>query len=412
MLHAMRVLMLTQHFAPEVTACRFRIEAFATALVDRGHEVDVVCAVPNHPTGVIAEGYRGRALIRRRSGRLRVNYVWVRTGEEKSIAGRLANYGSFAAGAALAGSMRQRPDVILATSPPLPVATVGAALARRHRVPWVMDVRDLWPKVANVLGELGEGGPMMRVGGLLERAAYRSADTVVAVTEPFRRHVIEHAPPDKRVEVVPNGTTRKWLRVGGSEPDREALGLPDDRFVVAYAGNLGYYHGLDVIIEAAARLDDGFQLILIGHGPMREQLAQRAEELPAGRVRLLGLMEPELAASHLRAADALVVSLRRSLPDVLSSKLFDYCAVGRPLIVAAPGETRRVVEQADAALTVEPEDPSALAGAVRRLRDDEALRARLSGAGRSLAEQYLREDHAEAMAALLEGVAAGRPAYR
>lgn len=403
----MRVLLLTQHYVPEVTACRFRMEAFTDALVTRGHQVDVVTAVPNHPQGIVQEGYRGRPLIRKLSGRIGVNYVWVHVGPEKSVGSRLLYYGSFAAAATAVGSMLARPDVILATSPPLPVATAGSVLARRFGVPWVMDVRDLWPKVASVLGELEEG-PMYKMGGLLERSAYASAREVVTVTEPFADHIREQAPTGHPASVIPNGTTRKWLGYGEEGVDRAALGLPEDRFILGYAGNFGYYHALDIVAEAAAQLDDRFQLMLVGHGALGDELAKRAEELPEGRIQMMGLMEPDRAAAHLSACDALVVSLRRSLPDVLSSKLFDYCALGKPLIVSAAGETRRVVEEADAALTVEPEDPGALAAAVRRLRNEPELRERLSGAGRSLAREYLREDHAVRMAELLEETAAGR----
>lgn len=404
-LNRMRVLLASQHFAPEVTAARFRIEPFVRGLTGRGHEVDVICAVPNHPEGVIEAGYRGRPLVRKRDDGLRVNYVWVRTDPRKTMRTRLANYGSFTAAAVAVGSMAKRPDVVVASSPPLPVGLAGAMLANRHRVPWVLDVRDLWPKAAIVLGELGNERAI-DIAERLERWLYRDADLITTVTEPFRRHIAERSPPQSRIEVVSNGTTREWLRWGERDPDREALGLPADRFVWAYAGNLGLYHGLDVAMDAAELLGDGFQLVLIGHGPLREHLERRAAELPSGCVRLEGLMPPDAAAAYLRASDALLVALRASLTDVVSSKLFDYCAIGGPVIVAAAGETTRLAE--GAALTIPPESPAELAAAVRRLRDDPALRRRLADRGRELAREYLRETQAERFVDLLETVAADR----
>lgn len=397
----MRVLILTQHFTPEVTAARFRIEPFVTALVCRGHDVDVVCAVPNHPEGVIQTGFRARPLIRRRSGRLSVSYVWVRTTPEKTLRSRLSFYGSYAVMAAAVGAVMKRPDVVLASSPPLSVGAVGAALAARHRVPWVLDVRDLWPKAAVVLGELSEGRAS-RMAERLERRLYSDADAIVTVTDSFRRHVQERAPHEARIEVLLNGTTRDWLMRGERDPDRAALGLAEDRFIWAYAGNLGVYHGLDVAMDAAEILGEGFQLLLIGHGPLLSELERRAADLPEGAVRLEGLMGPDEAAARLRAADALLVALRASLTDVISSKLFDYCAMGRPVIVAAAGETRALGE--GATLTIPPEDPSALASAVRELRSDPALGVRLASAGRDLARSHLREVQAERMTELLEMV--------
>lgn len=397
----MRILILSQHFPPEVTASRFRVEAFTRSLIAQGHEVHVVCAVPNHPLGVIDPSFRGRSIVRKRRGNLRVTYVWVSTKQKKSLLTRLANYASYAFMATVVGALDRRPDVVLATSPPLPVGAAGAAVAARHRVPWVFDARDLWPRAAVVLGEL-KGERAIGAAEALERWLYKKADLIVTVTEPFRRYIEARAPAGKRVELVPNGTTRQWLRWGEGEADRDDLGHNGDRFVLAYAGNLGLYHALDVAVDAAGQLDDSFELMLIGHGPLRAELEERAKALPPGRVTLPGLMAPEDAAAHLRSADALLVSLHASLSDVLSSKLFDYCAIGRPVIVAAVGETRRVVEEAGAAFVVAPESPEEIAAAVRTLRGDPALRERLVIAGRELASQYLRERQAERMAALLE----------
>lgn len=404
----MRILIVSQHFSPEITAARFRMESLSRAATAAGHDVHVVCAVPNHPEGRIHDDYAGRFIARKRRGRLRVDYVWLSTSPVKSFRSRLVNYASFAATATLAGAFARRPDVVLATSPPLSVGAVGAVLARRHRAPWVMDVRDLWPKAAVVLGELGDPRAI-RAAESLERWLYADADAIVTVTESFRGQIRAVAPPDQTIELVYNGTTRDWLDWGAQRADRRTLGLDPDRFILAYAGNLGLYHSLEAGIDAMGLLDDRYRLLLIGHGPLRDALGQRAAALPAGRVEFAGLMTPRSAAAHLGAADALLVSLDSSLTDVLSSKLFDYCATGRPVIVAAEGETRRVVEAAGAALTVPPESPEELAAAVRRLRDDAALRERLSTRGRALAAEFLRERQSEMMVSVLERTArAGR----
>jgi glycosyltransferase involved in cell wall biosynthesis len=399
----MRVLILSQHFTPEVTAARFRIEPFVEALLGSGHEVEVVCAVPNHPEGVIHPGFRGRLLVRKRAPGLAVDYVWVRVTPEKTMRTRLELYGSYAALAVAIGGAARRPDVVLASSPPLTVGLAGALVAGRHRVPWVLDVRDLWPKAAVVLGELSSPRSIA-AAERLERWLYRRATLITTVTEPFRRHIAERAPARAAIEVLPNGTTRAWLERGARRPDRAALGMPADRFVWAYAGNLGLYHGLDTAMDAAELLGDGFQLHLIGHGPLRDELERRAAAMPPGQVRLEGLMPPDAAADRLLAADALLVALRASLDDVVSSKLFDYCALGRPVIVAATGETRRLAE--GAALLAAPEDPAAMADAVRTLRDDPDLGRRLGERARELAHDYLREAQAERLVSELEALTA------
>ncbi len=241
---------------------------------------------------------------------------------------------------------------------------------------------------------------------MLERRLYRSAASIVTVTEPFRRDIAERSGGPGKVRVIMNGTTRTWLDAGAEPPDGAALGLPSDRFVWAYAGNQGIAQGLSTAIEAAATLGDGFQLLLIGDGPLRGELRRQAGELPPGVVAFADLMQPAAAARHLRAADALLVPLdsQPGLEKFVPSKLFDCCAIGRPVVVAAAGEPTRLVEESGAGIPVPPGDAAALAAAVRGLSEDPERAARLGAAGREFAGRHLREHQVEELIAALEAV--------
>ena len=400
----MRALILTQHFAPEVTAARFRLEAFAKALVDRGHDVDVICPVPNHPSGVVAEGYRGRPIRVRRVGGSTVTYLRVVTAKRKTKVPRAAYYGSYAAMASVVGAARRRPDVILASSPPPSVAAVGALLAARHRAPLVLDVRDLWLQAALEFGEL-QGGRAFRAAERVERSVYARAAHIVTANDAFRRAIETRAPEGTTVEVVPNGTSEDWLRMGEADVARSSVGLPADGFVWAYAGNIGLAHGLEFAVDAADLLGPDYRLLVIGEGPRRAALEERVAQAPADSVDLRGLMLPEDAARHLRASDALLVSERQE--RTISAKLYDSCALGRPVVAACRGEQRRLIEREGIGLVVEHGDAGALAAAVRRLRSEPELRERLAESGRSFARSQLRSRQSERLAEILESVAAG-----
>ena len=403
----MRVLILTQHFTPEITAARSRLHPIAELLAARGHEVEVLTAVPNHPQGVIQEGFRHKAVVRRRLDGFDVRYVWVRASPRKTMANRLLLYGTYATMATLAGFASRRPDVIFASSPPLPVAAAARAIAIRHRVPWVMDVRDLWPEAAVVLGELSNER-MIRAAERLERRLYASAAAIVTVTDAFRSDIAERTDDDAKISVIRNGTTPLWLDMSNAEVSREQLGLASDRFIWTYAGNVGIAQGLEAAVEAAALLDDEVQLLIIGSGPVLDAVKARAADLPPGRVSFHGLVEPALAAQYLRASDATLVSLaaRPELAKFVPSKLFDCCAVGRPVILAAEGESRQLAADAEAVCPVAPGDPAALADAVRRLAADSDLRERLGRQGRSFAMQFLRERQIEQLEQVLQEAAA------
>jgi glycosyltransferase involved in cell wall biosynthesis len=387
----MRVLLFTQYYRPEITAAAMRTEAFVDGLVARGHEVGVVCEVPSHPQGVIDPAYRGRMVFRSEEDGAKVRRVWVYARPSKTAVSRIANYASYAALAAAAGFRASRPDVVLASSPPLPVGAAAAAVARRFGVPWVLDVRDLWPDIAVVLGQLPEGPPL-ELARRLERGLYRSASRITAVTEPFKEHIEANGGQGK-VTVIYNGTSATYIDAGQTDPDRDRLDIPADRFVLTYAGNLGIAQGLEAAVEAAGALDDDFQLLLLGDGPRRTALEEMAGRLPPGRVQFRDLVPPEEAARIMRASDSLLVPLAANpeLRAYVPSKLFDACAIGRPVIVATGGEPERLVSEQDAAICVPPEDSATLVDAIGKLRSDSDLAERLSRQAVAFASEHLRE---------------------
>jgi glycosyltransferase involved in cell wall biosynthesis len=402
----LRILIFTQYFTPEVLAPPARLHPIARILAERGHEVEVICEVPNYPEGIVQDGYRGRATVTREMDGFKVRYVWVRTSPVKTTRSRLLLYGSFMSSATVAGFLSPRPDLIFASSPPLFTAMAAMAAAKRHRVPWVMDVRDPWPEAAVALGEL-TNPRLIRIAERIERRLYASAAAIVTVTEPFRVDIAAKVDDPAKISIVPNGTSRMWLQAGEEEVDRDELGLGGERFLWTYAGNVGIAQGLDAAVDAAALLGDGFELLVIGAGPALADLQQRAAGLAPGSVSFRGMMQPAEAARHLRASDALLVPLgaQPALAKFVPSKLFDFCAVGRPVIVAAEGEAPRLAGEAGAALAVPPADPGALADAVRRLRDEPGLGEQLASRGREFAGGYLRERQVERLEKLLRSLA-------
>jgi len=382
----MRILIVSQYFAPEMTAASARLAPLAAGLAARGHEVEVIAGLPNHPQGIVYEGFAGSPLVRRRGSGIRVRHVWVRASPKKGMKPRLLSYASFAASATVAGALSERPDVVLASSPPLSVGAVGLILARRHRVPFVLDVRDLWPDIAVSLGELRDPEVIRRVEEL-EALLYRQAEQVTTPTEPFAAHV-RRISGKQNATVLPNGTTPLWRESVSRDPSRDSLGLPDG-FLWTYAGNVGLSQDLSVAVQAAEELGEEFTLLILGSGSTRAALEEEAAKLERGNVIFRDPVPEVEAVDFVRASDALLVPLAddagaaKSIPI----KLYDFCAAGRPVIVAAPGEPARIAHERGIALAVQPGDPSALAQAVRTIRDDESLAHDLAERGRAWAQE-------------------------
>jgi glycosyltransferase involved in cell wall biosynthesis len=408
-----RVIIFTQFFTPEVGATQTRLHSFAQGLAKRGHDVEVVCEVPNHPQGVVHQGFRGRWVVRRQEDDFRVRHVWVATSPSKTTRTRLAFYASYAAAASIVASALPRPDVILASSPPLPVAAAAALVAKRHRVPWVMDVRDLWPEAAVALGELSNAR-LLALAERLERWLYEDAAAIVTVTEPFEDLIAEKTRDPEKISLIANGTTRLWIEGARLEPDRRALELPESEFLWTYAGNVGPAQGLEAAVDAASALGDGFRLLVLGDGAAVTALRERAAAVAPDRVVFRGQVAPEEAVRHVRASDALLVPLSGHpvLRTFVPSKLFDFCAAGRPVIVAAAGEPARLAGASGAAIAVPPDDAEQLAAALRQLRGDPELRERLEAAGRAFGASNRRELGIDRLEAVLQTTRRPPPAAR
>ena len=288
----MRVLLVSQYFTPEITAAAARMHGFAEGLARRGHEAEVICEVPSHPAGVVAPGYGGHFVEQRAMDGFDVRYVWVRATPSKATRARLLNYASFGVSASLTGAVRPKPDAIVASSPPLPVGNVGAALASRHRVPGsstfaISGPTSLWSSERS-------RGPLVAAVRKMERRLYRSASAITCTTQTFKTE-IEARGGDGKVTQISNGTTARFLSAGDEEPDRSLIG-EDERFTWTYAGNFGVAQGLDAAVRAAGELGDGFRLLLVGEGPCREQLQSLASEVAPGAVEFRDAIPPAQVA--------------------------------------------------------------------------------------------------------------------
>src|SRR3954468_15979088 len=222
----MRIGVASQYFAPEPGATPNRLGTFIDALAARGHEIDVVCEQPHHPAGVFQPGFGRRPLQVERAGRVTVRRVWVAASPVKTTARRLAFYGTFAAGAAATVAAARKPDVLFASSPPLPGVLGVAAAARARGIPLVVDVRDLWPAAAQALGELSNAR-LLALFERAERALYRQAAAVTATTRPFCAHIDARAGEAKSVH-VPNGALDSLVALPETDPP------PRDPFTVGY----------------------------------------------------------------------------------------------------------------------------------------------------------------------------------
>jgi glycosyltransferase involved in cell wall biosynthesis len=406
----LRIVLLSQYFPPEVGATQSRMQSFAEYLHARGHDVTVIAEFPNHPFGVIPERYHGHVLDDDRTNGYRVLRVWVKANEEKTQRTRLAFYLSYSALATATAPLIGRADVVLATSPPLFTALAGATLARLKRAPFVLDVRDLWPAAAEALQQISANGWMRRSAEAAERWLYRDAAAVVAVTQPFCDHIDAFRGRPPATVLIPNGTLEMFIEAVGSAEVRGALGARDGQFLVTFAGTHGIAQALPSVLDAASLLDPDVAFAFVGEGPVKLTLEDRVRELALTNVHFHAQVPMADSPPILASSDALLVPLSAhpTFTQFVPSKLIDFMAVGRPVIVAAAGEAVHVLERAGAGIVVPPENPVALAAGIRHLIDSPHEARAMGERGREFAAGRLRSVQARRLEQVLLDVAPRR----
>ena len=406
----MKILFVSHYFPPEVNAPASRTHEHARRWVADGHEVTVITCVPNHPRGEIFPGYRNRLVQEERVDGIRVIRPWTYVTPNEGFLKRMLNYLLFAFASVLASLRADRPDVVVATSPQFFVGIAGVMIARLRRRPFVLEVRDLWPDSIVQLGQL-RNARVVRALEAVESWLYRCAAGIVVNTQAFIDHIAGRGIPRDRIELVYNGIDPVLF---SPRPRDDALlrrhGL-EGRFVVAYVGTLGLAHGLGTVLDAAELLrgEPDLAFLFIGDGADRARLEQQVARRGLTNVRFLGLLPRAEIPAWLASIDCLLVMLR-DLPvfeTVIPSKVFEFCAQQRPVVVAARGEIRRLVEEAKAGLAIDPEDAAQLTAAIQQVRRHPEEAAGRARAGREWVEQGFQRDHqARRMLAFLERIAA------
>jgi len=406
-----RILYISQYFPPEVGATQNRAYEMACGLVRAGHEVTMVTEFPNHPTGVIPAHYRGKLFESTRTDGIEVLRTWVKASPSSSFSSRMAFYLSFSLMSVCAGVFKARGpfDLVYATSPPLFVGGAGLATAFLLRIPFVLEVRDLWPESAVTLGQL-KSRALIALATLLEKTCYRQASHIVVTAQEMYDHFVDRGISADKITVVRNGSNTEAFRQdpGARRHMRSDLEL-EEYFVTLYVGLHGLAQDLDTLLNVAESLKEDhseIRFVLIGDGPRKRKLQKDSEARALTNILFLPSQPMKRIPEFINAADVTLAPLMPPhLRGAIPSKIFDSMACGVPVIVAAAGEAKQVVEEAEAGVAVEPGNTHALRDAILRLSMDPEIRASMGRNGRLAAEtKYSRKRQALQLSELLEGL--------
>ncbi|MCA9602846.1 MAG: glycosyltransferase family 4 protein [Polyangiales bacterium] len=363
----MKVLVLNQHYWPEIAATGQLLEDVCEDLVARGHDVTVITGQPSYR---VSGDTRTLPAEETRRG-VRIRRVWSYVPRERSIPRRVFAYGSYFASSLVAAVRDAKPDVALVLSTPPLLLGVSGALHRALRgVPYVYSVQDLYPDIAINLGVLKPGLAATAIDHVARRL-YRGAAGIITLSGAMADRLVEKGVDAERIAIIPNWADTDAVR---PTPRDNAYARENglvDSFVVQYSGNVGLSQGLEHVVAAAAHLRDlPITLAIVGGGNARASLERQAKEQQLTNVRFFEPAPRDRLGELLASADVSLVPMKRGVAsDLVPSKLYGILAASKPVLASVEhdSEVGRVVRQFDCGRVVEPENAKALADAIREL---------------------------------------------
>jgi len=382
----MKILLITEYFTPEIGAGSTRAYEHSSQWVKNGHNVTVITGFPDYPDGIIPQKYKGYKFLIEYIEGIRVIRTYTFPAPNKGFFRRILSFLSFMISSVVQGTIAsKKQDILIATSPPFLVGVSGYVISKFKNVPFVFEVRDLWPESAIQLGEL-KNKFVIKFLKKIELYLYHSAKHIVPVAESTINVLLKKGIEANKISVIKNGVDLEAIRRPLSNKIENT-----DKFVVTYIGTIGLSHALDKVVESAELLknEDSILFQIIGEGAEKENLYKLIEKLGLKNVNLINKIEREQLAEYYSKADILLVTLRKLdiFRKVIPSKLFEIMAFEKPILISVDGEARFIVEKANSGLFVQPENSKDLRDKILYLKNHSDLAKEFGENGRKFVEK-------------------------
>lgn len=373
----MKFLILTQFFPPEKGAAQTRLAELTKQLVKDGHNVEVITALPNYPTGQIFPEYRGQFYKKENFEGAIVHYLWLFPSKGKSIM-RLLSYLSYMFSAFFGLFLCKKPDYIFVNSGPLFLAIPARILSLIWRKPIIFNVADLWPRSVQQLNATG-AGYLLKMALFLERWSYNNAKYITAVTEGIYQILEnEKSIPRSKLMFMPNGVNTQIFSADKQNEKQKRLKSElnlNDKLVFIYPGNHGFAHALDNVLEAAKLVQNAskdnpilnkIHILFVGDGSDKERLINLKNKLNLKNVTFHNAVPQETLPDFLQISDVGLINIRNThlAQETRPAKMFPIMAMKKPILFAGFGEGAEIIKSINGGVIIEPEKPESLKNAM------------------------------------------------
>jgi colanic acid biosynthesis glycosyl transferase WcaI len=366
----MRILLLSTYFRPDVASTGVIMTKLAEEFVGKGHEVTVVTSVPHYDTEQVRPKRWKKGACRELRDGIQIYRVRICAADDRSsVARRILSYGTFGLFSAFRGVTLPQHDVILVPSPPLSNGVIGDFLSRLRRVPFVYNVQDIWPDVAIRAGVL-KNDKAIRTLKKMESYVYRRAAKISVISEGFRRNLLAKGVADDKMFVIPNFIDTEFVTPLPKKNYFSRKYALENKFVVLFAGNMGFSQGLEVALNAAKLLESNHEIkfLMVGNGAAKKAAESYCESARIRNVEFLPFQAHEDVPAMYGAADVCLIPLKRGFSiESVPCKLYTIMAAGKPAIASVDrhSDTWELIQDAGCGICVEPESATALADAIK-----------------------------------------------
>ena len=369
----MRILFLTDNFPPETNAPATRTYEHCLKWVKMGYEVTVITCFPNFPKGKVFEGYTNKLYQKENIDGIKVIRVWSYISENNGFVKRIIDYVSYAVTSFLFG-LFVKTDLIIATSPQFFTAISGRMLSIFKRMPWVMEVRDLWPDSIAAVGSMNKSSRSFKILKKIEHHLYLSASKIIVVTDSFKKYVIkEHQIKPEKVGVFKNGvlvSNFKKPKLNDVIAIKDSLGL-QNKTIISYLGTHGLAHGLKFILKSISKISNpNLHFLFIGDGAEKQNLIEYSKTLQLKNFTFLESVKKSEIPLYIDLSDYSLVNLKKSdeFKNVIPSKIFENIAMYKPILLGVEGESKELIDDYEVGVCFEPENKESFLNAVKDIQ--------------------------------------------
>jgi len=369
----MHILLISDNFYPETNAPATRGFDHCKVWVNNGHKVTVITSFPNFPTGKIFSGYRNKFNQREKIEGVNVLRVWTYMSKNIGIWRRILDQMSFMFSSFINGIFLKDIDVIIGTSPHLFTPISGIFLAKIKRLPFILELRDLWPDSMKAVG-INDKKFLYKLAKLLEKKIYYSSDLIIPVTYSFKDYLANLGVNNSKVKVIMNGVDTNFFNF----LNNKYLKRSSKSFQISYIGTIGMAHSMQTIIDAAkilkARYNElNIKFKIIGDGAERENI--RKQSLCLNNVSVLPNVPKKQVLQYLDRSDAGLIHLKKNdlYKTVIPSKMFEYMAMGVPILHGVDGESLDIIRRYKVGVYFESENPESLCLSILKLYNNREL---------------------------------------